>query len=271
MAHKSALINVMDAAARKAARRLIRDFGEVEQLQVSQKGPSDFVTSADLKAEKTLREELEKVRPDYGFVLEEGGVIEGKDKSNRWLIDPVDGTTNFLHGIPHFAISIALERDSQIFAGVIYDPTRDEMFYAERGQGAYVNDKRCRVSARNGLSDAVLATGIPHLGRGSDEERAIFGRELNGVMKQVAGVRRLGSAALDLAYVAAGRYEGFWERGLSPWDIAAGLVIVREAGGIVSEIDLGERMMSSGSVLASNERLHDPIADLLRKARRESV
>ncbi len=270
MAHKSALINVMDAAARKAARRLIRDFGEVEQLQVSKKGPSDFVTSADLKAEKTLREELEKVRPDYGFVLEEGGVIEGKDKSNRWLIDPLDGTLNFLHGIPHFAISIALERDSQIFAGVIYDPARDEMFYAERGQGAYVNDKRCRVSARNSLSDSVLATGYPTRGRLAESDAPQFCRDLMELMPKVAGIRRQGAAALDLAYVAAGRYEGFWHWGLDPWDIAAGLVIVREAGGIVSEIDLGERMMTSGSVLATNERLHDTVAGLLRKARRET-
>jgi len=268
MAHKSALINVMDAAARKASRRLLRDFGEVEQLQVSEKGPSDFVSSADLKAEQTIREELEKARPDYSFLLEEGGKVEGKDKSNRWIIDPLDGTANFLHGIPHFCISIALERDSEIFAGIIYDPAKDEMFYAEKGQGAWLNDKRLRVSGRAQAKDAVMATGIPHRGRGSAKTMALFNKELAVIMPQVAGIRRMGSAALDLAYVAAGRYEGFWERGLSAWDIAAGLIILREAGGIVSEINLGERMLETGSVLAANGRMHDAMADMLRKAAR---
>jgi len=267
MANKSALINVMDAAARKAARRLVRDFGEVEQLQVSQKGPSDFVSTADTQAEDTLRYELQKVRPDYGFVLEEGGEIKGKDLSNCWIIDPLDGTTNFLHGIPHFAISIALQRDNDIFAGVIYDPTRDEMFYAEKGQGAFVNDRRLRVSGRNTLSDAVIATGIPHRGRVSAKGMELFSRELMALMPKVAGIRRLGSAALDMAYVAAGRYDAYWERGLSAWDIAAGIIIAREAGAMVSEIDLGERMLKSGSILATNGRLHDPVADFLRKAR----
>lgn len=267
MAHKSALINVMDAAARKAARRLVRDFGEVEQLQVSQKGPSDFVSTADLKAEETLRYELQKVRPDYGFLLEEGGEVKGKDLSNRWIIDPLDGTTNFLHGIPHFAISIALERDSEIFAGVVYDPTRDEMFYAEKGQGAFVNDRRLRVSGRNTMADAVVATGIPHRGRGGEQARELFNRELMTVMPEVAGIRRLGSAALDIVYVAAGRYDAYWERGLQAWDIAGGLIIAREAGAMVSETDLGGRMLETGSILAANGSLHDPMAALLRKAR----
>jgi len=267
MANKSALINVMDAAARKAARRLLRDFGEVEQLQVSRKGPADFVSSADTKAEETLVFELQAVRPDYSFLLEEGGEIKGKDLSNRWIIDPLDGTTNFLHGIPHFAISIALERDNEIFAGVVYEPTRDEMFYAEKGQGAFVNDRRLRVSGRNMMAEAVLATGIPFRGRGSPEEMALFNRELMTIMPEVAGVRRLGAASLDLAYVAAGRYEAFWERGLAAWDMAAGLIIAREAGAIVSETDLGSRMLKTGSVLASNGLLHDPVAALLRKAR----
>ena len=268
MAHKSALINVMDAAARKASRRLLRDFGEVEQLQVSEKGPSDFVSSADLKAEQTIREELEKSRPDYSFLLEEGGKVEGKDKSNRWIIDPLDGTTNFLHGIPHFCISIALERDSEIFAGIIYDPAKDEMFYAEKGQGAYVNDKRLRVSGRSHAKDCVLATGIPHRGRGNPKTMTLYNKEMAVIMPQVAGIRRMGSAALDLAYVAAGRCDGYWERGLSAWDIAAGLIILREAGGIVSEINLGERMLETGSILAANPRMHDPMADMLRKAAR---
>jgi myo-inositol-1(or 4)-monophosphatase len=266
MAHKSPLINVMDAAARKASRRLLRDFGEVEQLQVSEKGPSDFVSSADLKAEQTIREELEKARPDYSFLMEEGGKVEGKDKSNCWIIDPLDGTMNFLHGVPHFCISIALERDSEIFAGVIYDPTRDEMFYAEKGQGAFVNDKRLRVSGRNQLKDSFVATGIPNRGRGNAQVKARFSREMTLLMPEVAGIRRMGSAALDFAWLAAGRYEAYWERGLSAWDIAAGLIILREAGGIVTEINLGERMLETGSVLAANGRMHDLVANILRKA-----
>ena len=268
MAHKSALINVMDAAARKASRRLLRDFGEVEQLQVSEKGPADFVSSADLKAEETIREELEKARPGYSYLLEEGGKVDGKDTSNRWIIDPLDGTMNFLHGIPHFCISIALERDSEIFAGIIYDPARDELFFAEKGLGAFVNDKRLRVSGRKQVKDAVFETGIPDRGRGTPKTKALFSKELELVMPLVAGVRRQGSAALDLAYVAAGRYDAYWERGLSPWDIAAGLIILREAGGIVSEINLGERMLETGSVLAGNGRMHDVLADILRKAAR---
>ena len=268
MAHNSALINVMDAAARKASRRLLRDFGEVEQLQVSEKGPSDFVTSADLKAEETIREELEKARPEYSFLLEEGGKVDGKDTSNRWIIDPLDGTMNFLHGIPHFCISIALERDSEIFAGIIYDPARDEMFSAEKGQGAWLNDKRLRVSGRSQAKDAFIATGIPNRGRGSTKIKALFSKELEIMMPLVAGIRRQGSAALDLAYVAAGRYEAYWERGLSAWDIAAGLIILREAGGTASEINLGERMLETGSILASNGRMHDAVSDMLRKASR---
>ena len=268
MAHKSALINVMDAAARKASRRLLRDFGEVEQLQVSEKGPSDFVSSADLKAEQTIHEELQKARPDYSFLMEESGKTEGKDQSNRWIVDPLDGTMNFLHGIPHFCISIALERDSEIFAGVIYDPTRDEMFWAEKGQGAFVNDKRLRVSGRAQAKESIIATGIPNRGRVTAKTQALFSRELATMIPLVAGIRRMGSAALDLAYVAAGRYDAYWERGLGAWDIAAGLIILREAGGIVSEINLGERMMETGSVLAGNGRMHDVLADILRKAAR---
>ena len=230
------LINVMDAAARKASRRLVRDFGEVEQLQVSRKGPGDFVTEADRRTEEILQEELSKARaPALVFLMEEGGEVRGENADERWIIDPIDGTTNFLHGIPHFAISIGVERDGELVAGVVYEPIRDELFWAERNEGAYLNRRRLRVSERATLSDALLATGIPFADRIGKKS---FMAMLNVVMEKTAGVRRLGSAALDLAYVAAGRYEeGFWETGLLPWDIAGGIVIVREAGGMVSEID----------------------------------
>ncbi|CAA7617786.1 Inositol-1-monophosphatase [Candidatus Terasakiella magnetica] len=261
---RSALLNVTMAAARKAARSLVRDYGELEQLQVSMKGPADFVSSADIKAEKTLRQELKKARPHYGFLLEEGGEIAGDDKSHRWIIDPIDGTTNFLHGIPNFCISIALERDGEIIAGVIYQPLGDEMFHAERGAGAFLNERRLRVSARRKLEESVLTTGIPFLGRPGHE---VFLKELGAVMKTVAGVRRFGSAALDLAYVAAGRCDGYWEAGIKPWDIAAGIILVREAGGYVTDYDGGTRMMETGEVVASNDHLHQPMLKLLKTAR----
>lgn len=253
----------MSAAARKAARSLVRDFGEVEQLQVSRKGPADFVSVADTKAERILRTELAKARPDFGFLMEESGAIEGKDVQHRWLVDPLDGTLNFLHGIPHFAISIALERAGEIVAGLIYDPVRDEMFFAERGTGAYMNDRRLRVSGRTKLIDSLIATGIPFFGR---VHHPAYLDMLSCVVDATAGVRRFGSAALDLAYVAAGRYDGFWETGLSPWDIAAGLLIVREAGGFVSEIEGGHKMLETGSVLAANDHLHLALGKLLRDA-----
>src|ERR1700719_3255229 len=242
MAVRSATINVMGGAALKAARGLIRDFGEVEQLQVSVKGPGDFVSTADLRAEKVLRAELTKARPGYGLLMEEGGGVAGSDPRHRWIVDPLDGTTNFLHGIPHFAISIALERDGEIVAGIVYDATRDEMFWAEKGAGAYVNEHRLRVSARRGLGDAVIGTGIPFRGRG---DHPSYLAALSAVMSSTAGVRRLGAAALDLAYVAAGRYDGFWEFGLKPWDIAAGMLLVKEAGGFVSDLAGGQTMMAS--------------------------
>jgi len=267
MQQRSPIINVMTSAARKASRRLLRDFGEVENLQVSKKGPADFVSNADIKAEETLRRELEKARPDFGFLLEEGGIVEGKDKDNRWIIDPLDGTLNFLHGIPHFSISIAHECRGRLLAGIIYDPVRDEMFMAERGLGAFVNDRRLRVSARSKLDEAVLATGIPFLGR---KHHPATLNMLESVMTNTAGIRRFGSAALDLAYVAAGRYEGFWESDLKPWDIAAGLVIVMEAGGLVAELTGGPDIMATGNVLATNEALHEPITKLLRTAIREN-
>jgi len=265
VARGSPVINVMANAARKAARGLIRDFGEVEQLQVSVKGPGEFVSTADLRAERTLKTELTRARPGYGLLMEEGGGTEGSDEHHRWIVDPLDGTTNFLHGIPHFAISIGLERDGEIVAGLVYEPTRDEMFWAEKGIGAYLNDRRLRVSGRRHLAEAVIGTGIPFGGRG--DHSAYIGT-LARVMAATSGVRRLGAAALDLAYVAAGRFDGFWEFGLFPWDLAAGLLLVREAGGFVSDLSGGQTMMTSGDVLAANGHLHLPLAALLRDAAR---
>jgi myo-inositol-1(or 4)-monophosphatase len=259
----SPIINVMAAAARKAARGLIRDFGEVEQLQVSLKGPGEFVSTADLHAERTLKAELTRARPGYALLFEESGAAEGTDTRHRWIVDPLDGTTNFLHGIPHFAISIALERDGEVIAGLVYEPTRDEMFWAEKGSGAYLNDRRLRVSARRQLAEAVIGTGIPYGARG---EHAVYLATLARVMAATSGVRRFGAAALDLAYVAAGRYDGYWEFGLFPWDIAAGLLLVREAGGFVSDLAGGQTMLTSGNVLAANGHLHLPLAALLRDA-----
>ncbi|WP_239590938.1 inositol monophosphatase family protein [Vitreimonas flagellata] len=256
----SATMNVMLAAARKAARPLARDFGEVENLQISRKGPSDFVSSADLKAEKTLFEELSKARPGYGFVMEERGEVEGTDKSHRWLVDPLDGTTNFLHGIPHFAISIGLEREGVLVAGVVYNVIRDELFWAEKGAGAYLNDRRLRVAARTDMRECVFATGTPFHGKPGHQKSL---GEIERVIARSAGIRRFGAAALDLAYVAAGRYDGYWERGLNAWDIAAGAVIVREAGGIVTEID-GDDFMKTGAVVAGNERLLPHLQQALR-------
>jgi myo-inositol-1(or 4)-monophosphatase len=256
-------MNVMVKAARKAARVINRDFGEVEQLQVSRKGPADFVTAADLKVEEILREELSRARPGYGFIMEEGGVVDGPDKSHRWIVDPIDGTTNFVHGIPHFAISIALEREGHLQAGLVYNPVHDEMFWAEKGQGAFVNDRqakdrRLRVSARKDLSESLLATGIPFAGRpGTDR----FKSELARVMPNVSGIRRFGAAALDLAYVAAGRFDGFWERNLSAWDVAAGILLVREAGGEVSSLKGTDPL--DGDLLATNSHLHRQVLDLL--------
>jgi myo-inositol-1(or 4)-monophosphatase len=263
MAVRSPLINVMTRAADKAARGLKRDFGEVEQLQVSVKGPANYVSQADLRAERTLRDELLRARPRFGLLMEESGEIPGDDTEHRWIVDPLDGTTNFLHGIPHFAISIGLERAGEIVAGVILDPIKDEMFWAEKGAGAWQNDRRMRVSARKRLDQALLATGIPFADRGN---KSNFLAELGRVMPAVSGVRRLGAAALDLAYVAAGRYDGFWERGLSPWDVAAGIVLVREAGGFISEIEGGPSRVDSPSILATNAALSTPIRDLLTRA-----
>ncbi|HEX6958521.1 MAG TPA: inositol monophosphatase family protein [Ferrovibrio sp.] len=263
MALRSALINAMVNAARKAQRSLIRDFNEVEQLQVSKKGPADFVSAADRRAEKILHGELSKLRPDFGFVMEEGGRIEAKDGKHYWLIDPLDGTTNFLHGIPHFAISIAVQREGELIAGIVLDVVRDELFWAEKGAGAYMNERRIRVSARRKLPEALFATGIPFHGRPGHMQ---FVKEMTGVMGEVAGIRRMGAAALDLAYVASGRYDGFWETGLSPWDIAAGIVLVREAGGMVTDRDGGEKMIETGGIVAANDVLYGPLYKLLGKS-----
>lgn len=265
MALQSAVINVMVAAAHKAARNLVRDFGEVEQLQVSKKGPADFVSAADLRAEKTIRAELFKARPDFGFLLEEAGEVIGKDETSRWIVDPLDGTTNFLHGIPHFAISIALEQHGNLVAGIIYQPVTHELFWTERGRGAWLNTQRLRVSGRRELTDCLIATGIPFAGHG---DPAPFLKQMDVIMPEVSGIRRFGSAALDLAYVAAGRYDGFWETGLSPWDIAAGILLVHEAGGTVSEFNGRGRMLTTGETLASNGHIHGPLTRLLSNARR---
>ena len=265
MAVRSPVINVMANAALKAARGLNRDFGEVEQLQVSVKGPSDFVSTADLRAERTLKSELQRARPGYGLLFEEEGAVEGSDPHHRWIVDPLDGTTNFLHGIPHFSISIALERDGEVIAGVVYEPTRDEMYWAEKGAGAYLNDRRLRVSARRQLGEALIGTGFPFRGR---PKHPAYGETLDRVMQATSGVRRFGSAALDLAYVAAGRFDGYWEFALAPWDLAAGLLLVREAGGFISDLSGGQTMMTSGDVLAANAHLHLVLAALIKDAMR---
>ena len=259
---RSAILNVMVQAAMKAGRSLARDFGEVQNLQVSLKGPGDYVSQADRKAEDILFAELSKARVGYGFLMEERGVVAGEDDQHRWIVDPLDGTTNFLHGIPVFSISIALERQGQVVAAVVYNPAMDELYTAERGGGAFLNDRRLRVSGRTKLVDAVIGCGVPHLGRG---HHGNFLLELRNVMAEVAGVRRLGSAALDLAYVAAGRMDGFWETGLSPWDVAAGILLVREAGGYVSDGKGGQDMLEGGSIVAGNELIHKALLKTLKK------
>jgi myo-inositol-1(or 4)-monophosphatase len=260
---RSALLNVMIKAAHKAGRMLKRDFGEIEHLQVSVKGPANFVTIADKRAEEIVREELERARPGYGFLGEEGGAREGSDKTHRWIVDPLDGTLNFLHGIPQFAISIALEREGTIVAGIIYNPISDELFTAERGKGAFLNDQRLRVAGRKRLADAVVACALPHPSRG---DVALSRNEHNLVQEKVAGLRRFGAASLDLAWVAAGRFDAYWERGLSPWDMAAGIALVREAGGFVCDLDGRDAMLTTGGILAGNESIQRDLLGVLRDA-----
>jgi myo-inositol-1(or 4)-monophosphatase len=259
---RSALLNVMVKAAQKAGRALKRDFGEVEHLQVSLKGPGDFVSAADRRAEEILCAELAAARPGYGFLGEEGGRRDGSDRTHTWIVDPLDGTSNFLHGIPHFAISIGLEREGTIAAGVVYNPVNDDLFVAERGKGAFLNNQRLRVAARARLADAVVACGLPHLGRG---DLALGMREVAAVQGRVAGLRRFGAASLDLAWVAAGRFDAFWERNLSPWDIAAGLILIREAGGFVTDLDGTDTPWRSGDVVAGNETMHAELIRLLNE------
>jgi myo-inositol-1(or 4)-monophosphatase len=259
---RSAILNVMVQAAMKAGRSLSRDFGEVQNLQVSMKGPGDYVSQADRKAEEILFTELSKARPGYAFLMEERGLIEGDDGQHRWIVDSLDGTTNFLHGIPLFAISIALERQGQIVAGVVYNPAMDELYTAERGGGAFMNDRRLRVAGRTKLIDAVIGCGVPHLGRG---QHGNFLVELRNVMAEVSGVRRLGSASLDLAYVAAGRMDGFWETGLSAWDVAAGILLIREAGGFISDFAGGQNMLDGGSIVVGNEIIQRALLKTVRK------
>ena len=260
---RSALLNVMIKAARKASRTLKRDFGEVEHLQSSVKGPGNFVTAADRRAEEILREELELARPGYGFLGEEGGAREGSDKTHRWIVDPLDGTLNFLHGIPHFAISIGLEREGSIVAGLVYNPVTDELFTAERGKGAFLNEQRIRVSGRKRLADAVIACGLPHHGRPGIP---LAHKETAAVQEQVAGLRRFGAAALDLAWIAAGRFDCYWERNLSPWDFAAGVIIVREAGGFITDCEGGDAMFERGEIAAGNEAVHQELVRTLLAA-----
>jgi myo-inositol-1(or 4)-monophosphatase len=260
----SALLNVIVSAARKAGRGLARDFGELEQLQVSTKGPANFATTADHRSEELLYRELSKARPGYGFLMEERGIVEGSDKSHRWIVDPLDGTTNFLHGVPLFCIAIALEREGEIVAAVVYNPIFDELYTAEKGQGAFLNNRRLRVASRRTLADCLISTGIPHRGRESGHAR--FLAECGTLMRHVAGIRRTGSAALDLAWVAAGRFDGYAEHDLGPWDMAAGTLLVREAGGHVTDSKGGRSMLETGSVVAGNSHVHKAILELLSEA-----
>ncbi|HRH20422.1 MAG TPA: inositol monophosphatase family protein [Brevundimonas sp.] len=263
MAHLSPVLSVMVDAVKKAARPMMRDFGEVAALQVSRKGPGDFVSAADLKAEQTLFEALMKARPGYGFLGEERGLIEGSDKSHTFIVDPIDGTTNFLHAMPHFAVAVALEREGEIQAGVIYNPIINELFWAEKGKGAFLNDARIRVSGRRELADSLIGTGLPFIGRPGHGQSI---KEIHAVGQRVAGIRRLGSAALDLAWVAAGRYDAFWERNLNPWDVAAGLLLVTEAGGTVTGIDNDHDPRSGVSVCVGAPDIQTQLLKHLRAA-----
>jgi myo-inositol-1(or 4)-monophosphatase len=253
-------MNVMVGAARKAGKSLVRDFGEVEQLQVSLKGPGNFVSAADHRAEQIIYDELSKAREGYGFLMEERGAVEGADKTHRWIVDPLDGTTNFLHGIPIFNISIGLEREGQVVAGVVYNPAMDELYTVEKGKGAFMNDRRLRVSGRKNLIDCVFSTGTPTMTATVHDK---FLGEVRTVMNKVASFRRIGAAALDLCWVASGRFDGFWERNLHAWDMAAGLLMVREAGGFVTDINGGTDMFGTHSIVAANTHMHKPLLELV--------
>ena len=270
MVSHSGLITVMTRAVRKAAPRLRRDFGEVEQLQVSKKGPADFVSMADKRAEATLIDELRYARPDWAILTEESGLIEGDPDKPRWIVDPLDGTSNFLHGIPHFAISIAVEErkpggGSEITQGLVYQPLTDESFWAEKGRGAWLHDRRLRVSGRRNLDEALIGTGLPHFGRGNIPT---WSRIYGAIGPEVSGIRRNGAASLDLAWVAAGRFDGFWEDDLDIWDSAAGVLLVKEAGGFVSDYRGQDRMFERREYLAANGELHSRLHKLLAGALR---
>ena len=258
----SANLNVMIKAARKAGRSLVKDFREVENLQVSSKGPGDFVTRADREAERIIKEELRGARPNYGWCGEETGETAGQDPTRRWIVDPLDGTTNFLHGLPHWAVSIALEHKGEVVAAVVFDPAKDELFSAEKGDGAFVNDQRLRVSGRRDMNSAIFATGVPFGGRGTLPATL---KDLARLMPVCAGVRRWGSAALDLAYVAAGRYDGYWERGINAWDVGAGWLLVREAGGFVEPIRPHDGPgVDAGDIVAANAQLFETFSGIIR-------
>lgn len=258
----SANLNIMMKAARAAGKSLVKDFREVENLQVSMKGAGDFVSRADIAAEQIIKEELMEARPNYGWLAEEEkGEIQGADPTRRWIVDPLDGTTNFLHGLPHWAVSIALEHKGEIVSAVIYDPAKDEMFYAEKGSGAWMNESRLRVSGRNRMIEAIFATGLPFGGRGDLPETL---QDLARILPACAGVRRWGAAALDLAYVAAGRYDGFWERRLNAWDMAAGILIVKEAGGFVQPLNPEGNILEDGEIICANEPIFDQFAKVIR-------
>lgn len=264
MAASTPIMNIMMRASEKAARSLLRDFNEVEHLQVSRKGPGDFVSAADRRSEELIFEELKKARPDYHFLMEENGAVEGKDSDFRWIIDPLDGTTNFLHGLPHWCISIALEHKDEIIAGLIHDPVKDEIFHAEKGKGAFMRRRRLRVSGRNNAESSVIVTGAP---RRAVEKRKQFMDEYHAMQESGFALRRFGAAALDLAYVAAGRCEAFWERDLKAWDVAAGIIIVKESGGFISDIDdIRRNPVNTGNIVASNEHLFNDIQKILKKA-----
>lgn len=269
MSKPSPVGTVMINAARAAGRSLARDFGEVENLQVSKKGPADFVSNADHRAEQIIYDALAKARPGYGFLMEERGVVEGSDKSNRFIVDPLDGTLNFLHGQPHYAVSIGLEREGKLFAGVVYDVAKNEIFWAETGRGAWLDQRKLIVANRKRMEEAVFGTGTPWIGKG-EAAHFKFAQEMAAMTPITAGIRRYGSAALDLAYVAAGRFDGFWEWGLKPWDIAAGVVLVREAGGYVDEIEGGD-LLTTGNIMAANEPLLPLLQERLRKSKAFSV
>ncbi|NNE81288.1 MAG: inositol monophosphatase [Silicimonas sp.] len=258
---KSANLTVMIQAARRAGRSLSKDFREVENLQVSSKGAGDFVSRADIAAEEIVRDALMEARPNYGWLGEESGETPGTDPTRRWIVDPLDGTTNFLHGLPHWNVSIALEHKGEIVAGVIYDPSKDEMFFAEKGQGAWMNEQRLRVSDRKRMIEAVFSTGLPFGGRPELPDAL---QDMARLLPLTAGVRRFGAAALDIAYVAAGRYEGFWERGLNPWDMAAGMILVREAGGLVEGLAAGTNPIETGEIICANEPIFDIFVQTIR-------